>query len=361
VAGSLFYFAAHRLYEAVDGVGRPFVALGLPFIGLNLAAHHLYKREHKAVAVAFSLAGVGLLPLFLLILFHERGIWVVAPDTPGQLFDDGSVSNRQLQATILAGTIWCGWLAVRTRTAALSTSFAALLLLFALAVLADLGLRDWIEGGRYDRLALHLAPLVALYGMGGLLQERAGRPWLARPLHFGAGALFVLVLELLALDGRELGYLGITLQGYQSQDVADPLLIDTLAAMTINGVLFYAAAAALDRRGSDLMKAVARLLFTISPFAMLQPVGYLSKTGEYAQGFDWIYAGAAIAIAILSHRRQRRAFYYAGVLNTGVALYLIADHRNWFDRPAWALVLIAIGLGALALGFALHAREKRRG
>jgi hypothetical protein len=360
VAGSLFYFAAHRIYEAVSGVGRPFAALALPFIGLNLAAHHLYRREHKAVAVAFYLAGVGLLPLFLLILFHETGIWVVPPDSPGQLFPEGSVSNRQLQATILAGTVWCGWLALRTRTAALSTAFAVLLLLLGLAVLADAGLRGWLDDGRFDRLAIHLAPMVGVYGLGGALQERSGRPWLARPLHLGAAALFVLVLELLALDGHELGYLGVTLQGYQSADVNNPRLIDTLTAMTINGVLIYAAASTIVRHGSELMKAGAWLLFTISPFAMLQPIGYLSKTGEYALGFDWLYAGCAVAIALLSHRRQRKAFYYAGLINTGVALYLIAEHREWFDRPAWAIALIAVGLAGLALGFGLHEREKRR-
>ena len=71
--------------------------------------------------MAFYLGGVSLLPLFLLILFHETGIWVVPHDTPGQIFDDGSVSNRQLQVTVLVACAWAGWLALHTRTAALST------------------------------------------------------------------------------------------------------------------------------------------------------------------------------------------------------------------------------------------------
>jgi serine/threonine protein kinase len=357
VIGSLFYFAAHRFYDAITGVLRPFAVLAVPFIGLNLAAHHLYRREHKAVAVAFYLAGVGLLPLFLLILFSEAGIFVAPSGVAGQLFPDGEVSNRQLQATILAGCAWCGWLALRTRTAALSTVCTVLLFLLGLAVLADVGLRQWIEDQRFDRLAVHLSPMIAVYGAAAAALERSGRPWFGRPLYLAAAVLFVAVLELLALDGRELGYLGFSLQHLQGPDVAQPALIDTLTAMTINGVAIYAAASALERYGSELTQSAARLLFTISPFAMIQPVGYLSKTGEYALGFDWLYAGAAAAIALLSHRRQRKSFYYAGLLNTGVGLYLIADHRDWFDRPAWAMVVIGAGLAALIAGFWLHRRE----
>ena len=88
VCGSLFYFAAHRWYDAVSGVAGPLLVLGLPFAGLNAAAHHLYRRDHKAVAVAFFLAAVGLLPLLLIILFHETGFLVVAAG------DSGSALSR---------------------------------------------------------------------------------------------------------------------------------------------------------------------------------------------------------------------------------------------------------------------------
>ena len=65
-------------------------------------------------------------------------------------------------------------------------------------------------------------------------------------------------------------------------------------------------------------------------------MGWLIKTGEYSDRLDWLYAISALAVMLLSHPRQRRSFYYAGVLNLGTALYFVADHHNWFDRPAWA-------------------------
>jgi hypothetical protein len=166
------------------------------------------------------------------------------------------------------------------------------------------------------------------------------------------------LVELLALDGRAFHYLGVSLQAWQSPSVSNPTLIDTLAAMVLNGVAFYAIGEAVRRRGTELMAGTGGLLFAVSPFAILQPLGYLVRTGEYSLRFDWIYLALALVIALLSERRQRKAFYYAGLLNTGAALFLIADHRHWLDRPVWGTVLIVVGLIALAAGFMLDRRSR---
>jgi hypothetical protein len=358
VAGSLFYFAAERWYGAVDGLAQPLLVLGLPFAGLNVAARYLHRRDHKAVAVAFYLAAVALLPLLLVIVFDETGFLVVAPGTPGQLFQDGSISNRQLQVTTVVAAAWGAALALATRTAALSTIFTALVGFCAVAVLADFDLRTWLSDGRWDLLALHALPLVLTYAAIGAAAEHGGRSWLARPPYQAAAVVLVLLLELLALNGRAFHYLGFSLHGFQRHTAGNPVLLDTLAAMTLNGLCFYAIAEVLERRGSELQARAARLLFVIAPFALLQPLGYLVRTAEYSPRWDWIFLAAAITIALLSHRRQRRAFYYAGLLNTGAALFLIADHRNWFDEPFWAITVMALGLFALGAGFLLDRRHR---
>jgi serine/threonine-protein kinase len=360
VAGSLFYFAAARWHENVHGVARPFVVLALPFIGLNAAAHLLYRRDHKAVAIAFYLSAIALLPLFLLILFHEAQWFVVPAGTVGQLFDR-AVSNRQLQLTALVACGWSGWLALRTRTAALSTTVTVLLLLLAVAVAADFGLRDAIEDGRWDSIALRFLPLLAAYGALGFASEKSSRPWLSRPLYLGAAATFIVVLELLALNGQALRHLGgFSLAPWQSTTVSDPTLLDTVAAMTVNGGIFYWAGARIARHGSDLMRPAAQLLFTIAPFALIHPLGYLVRTAEYSPRFDWVYAACALLIMLLSERRQRKSFYYAGLLNLGAALFYIASHREWFERPAWAIAVIIGGLAALSAGFALDRAARQR-
>ena len=146
VCGSLFYFVASRWYHAVQGIARPFAVLGLPFVGLNLAARHLYRRDHKAVAVAFYLAAVAMLPLLLMILFDETGFLVAPHGAANQLFPDSSVSNHQLQVTTLVACFWCGVLALSTRTIALSTVFATLAFLVGLSV--GRRFRPAIVGGR---------------------------------------------------------------------------------------------------------------------------------------------------------------------------------------------------------------------
>ena len=350
MCGSLFYFYARQLNEPLTRVAEPFAVLGLPFIGLNVAAHALARRDHKAVSVAFYLGGVTLLPLFLLILFHETKLLSVPDGTPGQLFDSG-VSNHQLQVAVLAAWVWTAWLALRTRTIALSTVFTVLALLLVLSVLGDYGLRTWLDGKQWDLLALHLLPLVPMYGLFGYGLERSGRAWFSRPLYTGAGLSLVVVMELLAQNGKLVGYLGgLSLQRFQPVPVSDPLLLDTLAGMSLNGVLFYACASAADTRGTEQMKGAAWLLFTLSPFAILEPLAYLNETAEYSKLFDWSYLALAIVIALLSHRRQRKSFYYAGLINSGVAFCMIADRYEWLDKPAWAIVLVVVGLVVLVGG-----------
>jgi hypothetical protein len=143
--------------------------------------------------------------------------------------------------------------------------------------------------------------------------------------------------------------------------VADPVLLDTLAGFALNGMLFYLIASLVERRGSSTMSPSAYVLFTVAPFSLLEPLAVLSETGVYSRRFDWIYLGLALGIAILSHQRQRKSFYYAGLLNSGIALILIANRNHWLDRPVWAVSVVVAGLAALGAGFMLDARRRRRG
>src|SRR5512139_1268357 len=362
IAGGLFYFGAYTR-DAVSGVRNPFLVLGLPFLGLNLTARHLYRKGHRAVAVAFYLGGVALLPLFLMIFLNEAHLLTVPKElakATGQFFTHGKLSNRQLQITIFAACVWAGLLALRTRTIALSTVFTFLAFLMALAILADYGLRQWVlENQEWDRLALHLAPLVAVYGLLGYLLERSRRSWFGRPLYLGAALTLVLVLELLAQDGKALEYLKISMEQFKGK-AQDPVLLRTLTAMTVNGLLMYLVAVAVERRGSEVMQRASGLLFTVSPFAALKPLGYLSMQGDYSRSFDWLYLALSLGSCVISHQRQRRSFYYAGLINIGWALFEIAQHNQWRDKPAWAIAVVSSGLIVLAGGFALDRRERHR-
>ena len=228
------------------------------------------------------------------------------------------------------------------------------------AVLADFGLTDWLENGEWHVFALHLTPLLALLVVLGGLGEWSGRETAARPLYFAAVGLWVVVVELVAQNGKAFELIGVSMNAIQGAEVSQPELLNTLTAMTINGLIIYAIASALERRGSPLLRGPAGLLFAISPFAILQPIAYLTAVDEYSRQFDWLYLCLALAITFLSHYRQRKSFYFAGLLNTGGALWIITSHYEWFDRPAWAAVVVIAGLATLAAGPLLHQAERNQ-
>jgi len=363
IAGSLLYLGAY-FFDAVQGLLGPTMVLGLPFVGLNLAAHRLHRSGKQEVAVAVYVWAVMLLPLYLVIVLEELGLWVANPESElellGLLFEEGFTSNRQLQVASLAGCLWAGWLAVTTRTVTMGACFTVLLFVFDLSVQGSFGLRSWLEDEAWHRFALHLIPLLVLFAALGWMAERWEQPCLTKPLYFAGAGLFMLIPELLALNGKLFEILGLTMAPFQSPDVTSPTLLDTLTAMTAIGVVIYVAGSALERHGSTLMRSTAWLLYVTSPFAILQPISHLVGVGEYALRYDWLYLVLALAITFLSHYRQRKSFYYAGLLNTGVALWFITDHYEWFERPAWAISVLATGVLMLAVGWGLHVREWTR-
>ena len=262
VAGSLLYLGAY-FFDAVQGLVGPTMVLGLPFVGLNLAAHRLYRRGKQAVAVAVYLGAVLLLPLYLVIVFEELGLWVAGPESElellGLLFEEGFTSNRQLQVASFAACLWAGWLAVTTRTVTMSACFTVLLFVFDLSVQGDFGLRTWLEDAAWHRFALHLLPFLVLVAVLGWAAERREQPWLTQPLYFAGAGLFMLIPELLALNGKLFEFLGLSMAPFQSPEVSSPTLLDTLTAMTINGVVIYVAGSLLEtaRFGVD---AIDRLV-----------------------------------------------------------------------------------------------------
>ena len=209
-------------------------------------------------------------------------------------------------------------------------------------------------------MAFGLAPLAAFALAAGWAAERRGLTWFAEPLDFGGLGLAVLALELLAIDGRALRHLGVTLASAADGKISDPHLLDTVVVMMAIGVLAHAAGILLERHGTPLQRVPARLLYAASPFLTLEPLAHLVSTGEYSRRFDWLYLLAALVIAFLAQRRQRPAFFFAGLLNAALALFFLTDHYDWYTRPAWPLALLGAGALGLAAGLVLDWRQRHQ-
>jgi hypothetical protein len=355
--GGVLYFAAYQK-DGVHGLLHPLGFLALPLLALGALALRLDQGEHKATAVAFHVGAAVLVPPLLLILLRESGLLTSHAAEGRELFE--RVTNRQLQLALALSAAWTVFPTLRTRTVAPGSAFALFLTSFHFAVLASFGLRQWVENEHWDTLGIALLPLLAVAAIFGWGLEGLRRPFFAQPLLFLAAILVVVSAELLALDGKAFAHLGLTLTPLQGPSVSDPRLLDTIAAMTLNGLAFLAIGILVDRHGTPLMKTPARLLEAISPYAILEPLGYLVETGEYSRRLDWLFLGLSLAVAVTSHSRQRRGFYTAGLINTGVAIGLITDHYEWWGRVGWASSILAGGLAVLALGFALDRLDKSR-
>ncbi len=354
--GGGLYFHAHFRAEAEPW--GAFLFLALPFISLNVAGRECYRRNRQSVAIAFYLSAALLLPLFLLIVFDAAAFAPISIENANELFSEGYVSNRQLQIALLTASLWAATLALVTWTMTLSSCFTLLLVAFYGALLADYGLVNWLADGEWLTLGLRLTPLLLVLVALGVLGEWRGRDTAARPQYFAAAVLWMLIMELLAQDAKMFEFLGITLTPIQATDVSDPTLLNTLIAMTINGLLIYAVASGLERVRWPLVRKTSGMLFTIAPFATLGPLAWLCGVDEYGKSYDWLYLGLALAVVLLSHYRQRKSFYFAGLLNSGGALWFITAHNQWFDRPGWAALVIVGGLLLLAAGPLIHLVER---
>jgi hypothetical protein len=162
----------------------------------------------------------------------------------------------------------------------------------------------------------------------------------------------------MALNGRAMARLGVSLEPLMTGSEGDPILLDTAVAMAVNGMIFYALGRAAERTRLATMSTAAWLLCSVAPFAILEPGAYLGMEGLYPLRFTWAYLMLAFGIALLSRLRQRKAFYFAGLINTAVALFYLTRDYEWWDAPAWAVAVLALGIALLFAGYGLHRREQ---
>jgi hypothetical protein len=202
--------------------------------------------------------------------------------------------------------------------------------------------------------------LVPVYGLLGLATDRTDRPWFARPAFVAGALMLILALDLLAVKGKMFEHLGISVVPLQNAEVkGTDLELPAWLALSLNGAMFYVVATSLERYGSFAMAAAAQFLFVIAPFSILEPLAEISGWELSVARFDWLYLSMAVLVAMISRWRQRKSFYYAGLLNAGLALFFIADHRDWYSKLWWGRTLIIIGLAGLVAGFVFATRRQR--
>ena len=152
--------------------------------------------------------------------------------------------SNELQVTIFSVRL-VRLAGLRTKTTALNVVFTGLVASDA-GPAGDMGLRSWIVDERCDRSR-------SISGRWLLDMARWGLRWSAEAGVADAAALcgsgvLVAALDLWALDGRMFQHLDISLKRYQSPK--DSVSIDTICALTANGVVFYLIASSSSAGGA---------------------------------------------------------------------------------------------------------------
>ena len=79
-----------------------------------------------------------------------------------------------------------------------------------------------------------------------------------------------------------------------------------------------------------------------------------------APAFAWVYLAASLGFVLLSPLRERRSFFWSGLLNTVVALWFVGDRHEWLDRVGFAIAIVLSGLVLLGSGWLALVAERRR-
>lgn len=353
VFGSFCLFYAHHSLEITRGWLYPLIFFG--GITLILAWVAVRLRGAKAVAVAYDVAGILILPLLIMTVLKEWDWFSIRQPKDLRLFESGIFTNAQLQVAGLVIFTRALWRGRQTQTVALASLAVAAALSLYLSLLLGFGLKSWWLAGDYHRLALHLIPFWLALVAHGRIQESSGRSFWAKPCYLTATGLLVVVLELLALNGKVLAFLG--LESRESGEVFDPIVFDTVLTMVCNGVFIYAIARVLARSVSPLMRQQGSLLYQLSPFLILEPLAYLVSLDVYGELYHWLYLALALGVLWLSGILQRRGFYYAGLLNSLLALGWITHHYRWLEQRFWPFLLGIAGLALMAWGYDLFRRR----
>ncbi len=354
--GSVCLFYAHHFLKITGGWLYPALMFGASCLVLGRVAFRL--RDARAVSIAYDMAAIMVLPLLILTLFREWGWFSIMQGESLRLFPSGIFTNAQVQVTAILVFAMSCWRAWSTRTLALSSLAVAWGCLLHLTLLLNRGWVNWIFEEAYHRVALDLVPLWAVLAVNGRIQEQRNRLYLAKPSYLTASIFLVIILELMALNGKILAFAGLSSAvPAGAPEAFDSVFFDTMVTLVLNGVFIHMVARFLAHAASPLLRTQSSWLYRLTPFLVLEPLAILVARDLYGDFYHWLYLTASLAVLWLSGILQRKSFYYAGLGNTVLALYYITQHYLWLEQRFWPFTLILAGLILLALGYRLYHRK----
>lgn len=316
-----------------------------------------WRRGQSRIGIAYLLAFCLLLPVSLLVVMNEYGLFTALTRNRQELeiFSKFAgfkrTTNAQLWwALLLSLPVYC-WLRRFTRASVFSLVFAVTGALLSLVTLLRMGMLEWLDTDP-GRVFFRLIPFALAFFVAGLSIERLRHPADSR-YFFPIAVLFTLV----ALSGVATFH-----EPYARWlERAAPWTRGQLEyPFIINAGIYFALQRLCDRFPSAQMRAVAKAFRFVIPGHVMTSLLLLglAATSRWqaassdatlrfeARLFEWLLPAAACLFVFGSVPKQMKNFFATGLVF--LAIGLVRLQQNLFrDRGAWPLSLLVLGLALM--------------
>lgn len=316
------------------------------FLVLLVSGVALRARHHLATAAVFVAGAVLAAAPAALALLAEHGLLGGRPAEIEPLFGE-PYSNTQVFAALLSGFAFSlGGLAV-LRSTALAWSTAGLA---ALSWMGWLTTRGWL-GEAPEVQALWCLPLI-VFVVPALIFEERGRVRWALPFHMVALVALVFPLDVIAEHGPTTAMLGLFGPAGEVGVIGESR--HEGYSFALNGVIFIALMAALERSSSLDLRRGARLLELLGPFHLLVGLFGNASRSEAPAVDVAAYLTAVVLLLALGPWRNHRRFSTSGLLGLAFGCYLLVDRGLVAPVPFLPIVGVSGLLLAVVTWRALH-------
>lgn len=322
----------------------------LMLAGVGLLAE---RRREPLAAAAFLASAVLAAAPAMASLLAELGLWGHPPPDVGQLMPE-KFTNLQL----LVATLFALGLSVFTLRRLQMTGFAWTTAVFgAAAYVCGLSVLGWLDQ-RLQVQALWCLPLVLGEGVA-LGFERVGRVRWALPFHWGAVAVLVGALDVMAMEGPTLKMLGIDLQTgsyFQTHRVG-------YLSFALNGFLFMGLMLLAERSRSLDLRRIGRVLEIMALPHLLLPLFQNAResVGEQYLKLDvGIYLSTVLLLLTLGPWQSRWRMLLGGLSGVALGSYLLID-LELVEKKSFIIGFGLLGLGAAIVAYGILVRRQRAG
>jgi hypothetical protein len=343
------------------------VAVGIPALIVNGALPFLWRRFNRLVALIFTITGMPLLTLLVLVLLSEFNLWDYRVDdgTRHEMFGPDRFSNVQVAVACWLTSFYALWWVFRRKFVLLAIALTVFFAASYASTLLIVGMKDWLMDERYAATAIRWLPFVLIMYLAARLSDRPPRNQLAVPFYAGAAVAVLAVTSTLAYDAPN-SWLHIAPAA--GGDSPNWLRLAQSLFFLACGLMYFILAWAHDRSGTRLRRLWGRIFYKIvPPFCIIpldlagdEPLWVLGRVGEWpVTVLELCVPLAGLLFVGVGAKLQLRWFMYYGLVH--LTFFVIRSTDRYFKEVlSWPVYVLVLGTVSIAIGILWERRRLSR-